>query len=124
MRVYSYSLQGKRATQEDQHFSFINLNNTNIEYNPINLFGVFDGHGGSRVSKYLKSNLPDFFLIKLKNNIYKNKKDFINYVNEIYNLQIQINKCEDINNKNMTLCGNSYIIKDIYTQIVEQKNFE
>lgn len=85
MRVYSYSLQGKRATQEDQHFSFINLNNTNIEYNPINLFGVFDGHGGSRVSKYLKSNLPDFFLIKLKNNIYKNKKDFINYVNEIYN---------------------------------------
>ena len=85
MRVYSYSLQGKRSTQEDQHFSFINLDNSNVEYNPINLFGVFDGHGGARVSKYLKNNLPDFFLIKLKSNIYKNKKDFINYVNEIYN---------------------------------------
>jgi dTDP-4-dehydrorhamnose reductase len=52
------------------------------------------------------------------------KYDLCCYVNEIYNLQIQINKCEDINNKNMTLCGNSYIIKDIYTQIIEQKNFE
>jgi protein phosphatase 1L len=85
MKVYSHSLQGKRQTQEDQHFSFINLNNNNEDYNPINLFGVFDGHGGSRVSKYLKTNLPDFFLIKLKSNVYKNKKDFINYINEIYN---------------------------------------
>jgi len=85
MKVYSHSLQGNRSTQEDQHFSFTNLNNNNDQYNPINLFGVFDGHGGSRVSKYLKSNLPDFFLIKLKNNIFKNKKEFITYVNEVYN---------------------------------------
>jgi len=85
MIVYSYSLQGHRPTQEDHHFSFINLNNKDEQYNPINLFGVFDGHGGSSVSKYLKNNLPDFFLIKLKNNIFKNKKDFIVYVNEVYN---------------------------------------
>lgn len=85
MRVFSYSLQGKRPTQEDHHFSFINLNNTNTEYNPINLFGVFDGHGGSCVSKYLKNNLPDYFLMKSKNNLIKNKKQFVCHINEVYN---------------------------------------
>lgn len=85
MQVYSYSLQGKRPTQEDHHFSCINLNNTNEEYNPYNLFGVFDGHGGACVSKYLKTTLPDFFLIKSKKNIIKNNKDFITNVNDIYN---------------------------------------
>jgi serine/threonine protein phosphatase PrpC len=85
MKVYSHSLQGKRKTQEDQHFSFLNLDNTTIEYNSLNLFGVFDGHGGSIVSKYLKMNLPDFFLIKTKKNIYKSKKNFIEYINEVYN---------------------------------------
>jgi len=85
MRVYSYSLQGNRSTQEDQHFSFLNINNNNTQYNPINLFGVFDGHGGSKVSKYLKNNLPDFFLIKLKNNLFKNKKEFADYITEVYN---------------------------------------
>ena len=84
MKVYSSSLQGNRDTQEDQHISFINLNGSNAEYNPINLFGVFDGHGGSKVSRYLKSNLPDFFLIILKNNIYKNKNDFNSYVTGVY----------------------------------------
>ena len=85
MNVYSHSLQGKRQTQEDQHYSFINLDNKIEEYNPINLFGVFDGHGGSCVSKYLKNNLPNFFKIKLKKNIYKNKKEFINYINQVFN---------------------------------------
>lgn len=85
MKVYSHSLQGKRPTQEDNHFSFININNNNHQYNPLNIFCVFDGHGGSCVSKYLKKNLPDFFRTKLNQDIYNNKKNFINYINEVYN---------------------------------------
>ena len=58
MKVYSYSLQGKRDANEDQHIHYLNLNGEDNESNNINFFGVFDGHGGKSVSKYLKENLP------------------------------------------------------------------
>lgn len=86
MKVYSYSLQGKRPSQEDQHIAILNLNDTDKSINTINLFGVFDGHGGKKVSHYLKNNLPDFFLTKNIKDIFKNNKQFNKYVNEVYNL--------------------------------------
>ena len=84
MKVYSYSLQGKRPTQEDQHIAILNIEGDNTNYNSINFFGVFDGHGGPKVSKYLKDTLPDFFILKLKKNIYKNSDTLAKYVNEVY----------------------------------------
>ena len=54
MKIQSYSLQGKRSSNEDQHFNFMNLDNKNKKMNRINFVGVFDGHGGKLVSKYLK----------------------------------------------------------------------
>ena len=85
MKVYSHSLQGKRQTQEDNHISIININGENDKYNPINFFGVFDGHGGAQISKYLKNHLPNFFVPKIKKNIFKNKEKFAIYINEVYN---------------------------------------
>jgi serine/threonine protein phosphatase PrpC len=61
MSIYSYSVQGKRDSNEDQHFHEININNSNSNLYPINLFCVFDGHGGKLVSKFLKEKLPNFF---------------------------------------------------------------
>ena len=66
MKVYSYSLQGKRDANEDQHYHFLNINGENEKYNNINFFGVFDGHGGKLVSKYLKDTMPQFFTSKFK----------------------------------------------------------
>ena len=86
MKVYSYSLQGKRPTQEDQHVTLINLDGSNHELNNINLFGVFDGHGGKKVSRYLKNNLPNFFLTKFKNNIFQKNESFTKYTNKVYDL--------------------------------------
>jgi len=86
MKVYSHSLQGKRQTQEDNHYSLLNIDGSNEKYNSVNFFGVFDGHGGSQISKYLKNNLPNFFVRKLGNkNIYKDKEKFSKYINEVYN---------------------------------------
>ena len=85
MKVYSYSLQGKRQTNEDHHITLLNIDNKDETIFPINFFGVFDGHGGGVVSKYLKSNLPNFFIPKLKKNIYKKDSTFTNYVSEVYN---------------------------------------
>ena len=70
MRIYSHSLQGKRDSNEDQHVHVLNLNNENPSFNSINFLSVFDGHGGKAVSKYLKENLPQFFLNKFNKDIY------------------------------------------------------
>jgi dTDP-4-dehydrorhamnose reductase len=46
------------------------------------------------------------------------------YINEIYKLNINIEKYEDSIYKNMTLCGDKYIISDdIYQQIVKLSKF-
>jgi serine/threonine protein phosphatase PrpC len=84
--IHSYSLQGKRESNEDQHISLLNLDNTVKKLNPINLFGVFDGHGGKLVSKYLKDNLPKYFLVKHNNNIINDTIKMKSYINKVYDL--------------------------------------
>jgi protein phosphatase 1L len=86
MKVYSYSLQGKRPSQEDQHIAILNIDESNKSINNINLFGVFDGHGGKKVSEYLKKNLPDFFLTKNIKDILKKNKNFMKYITQVYDL--------------------------------------
>ena len=45
MKINSYSLQGLRESNEDQHVYFLNLNGEEKKINKINFVGVFDGHG-------------------------------------------------------------------------------
>jgi serine/threonine protein phosphatase PrpC len=73
MIIQSFSLQGKRDSNEDQHIGIINLNNVDKTINQVNFVGVFDGHGGKLVSKYLKANLPKYILKKTDINIYDQK---------------------------------------------------
>ena len=97
MILYSHSLQGFRDSNEDHHFHVLNLNNNNINYNTINLLGVFDGHGGKTVSKFLKDNLSYFFLNKFKDTKKHlfNKPELVEkYVYKIFNL-IQNKLIED-----------------------------
>ena len=86
MRVFSHSLQGKRESNEDQHVHIINLNGENEELNPVNFFGVFDGHGGKAVIKYLKENLPQFFVNKFKKDIYSRSESASKYFIKVYSL--------------------------------------
>ena len=57
MKVNSYSLQGKRESNEDEHVNIINLNSINTKLNSINFVGIYDGHGGKLVSKFIKTEL-------------------------------------------------------------------
>jgi serine/threonine protein phosphatase PrpC len=78
--INTYSLQGRRERNEDQHFTLLNLNNKNKKINKINLVCIFDGHGGKAVSKYLKYNLPPYFLKKNKRlDVFNEKKSIIAY---------------------------------------------
>lgn len=86
MKVFSHSLQGKRATQEDQHIAILNIDGKNNEINNINFFGVFDGHGGKKVSHYLKNNLPEFFTQKFKKNIFGKNDAFTKYTTQAFDL--------------------------------------
>ncbi|XP_076952579.1 putative protein phosphatase 2C 76 [Bidens hawaiensis] len=47
------SFRGKRATMED----FFDVKTCKINGQTVCLFGIFDGHGGSRAAEYLKQNL-------------------------------------------------------------------
>ena len=64
MLVDSISLKGLRPQNEDTHITILNLENSDDSLNNINLYGVFDGHGGKAVSQYVKDNLPKFFMDK------------------------------------------------------------
>jgi serine/threonine protein phosphatase PrpC len=51
-------MQGWRATQEDTHI----MQQVTLKRGEIGmLFGVFDGHSGSQVSRYLKHNFAKTF---------------------------------------------------------------
>ncbi|KAL9330970.1 hypothetical protein ACSQ67_000580 [Phaseolus vulgaris] len=52
------SFRGKRATMED----FYDIKTLKIGGQSICLFGIFDGHGGSRAAEYLKEHLFDNLL--------------------------------------------------------------
>ena len=82
--MYYHTVQGKRESNEDQHFIFSNLDGKNSDRNNINMIGVFDGHGGKLVSKYLKDNLPDYFTKKFKDNLLSKPEKFSKYVSKVF----------------------------------------
>ena len=86
MKVYSYNLQGRRKYNEDQYVTILNIDGNNNKYNNINFFGIFDGHGGKKVSKYLSKNLPEYFINKFEKNIFIKNESMTKYVNQVYNL--------------------------------------
>ena len=106
MKVYSHSLQGKRESNEDQHSTI--LNKDNKEMNNINFLGVYDGHGGKLVSKYLKENLPIYFVKKFKKNIYLKQNRFSKHVVDVYNL-IQ-NDLKNNHPRAVNYCGSTCCI--------------
>ncbi len=61
MNIHTISMLGLRPKNEDDLFYNLNLNQTNDKIRGANFIGIFDGHGGNLVSKYLKEHLPKYF---------------------------------------------------------------
>ena len=85
MKIYSYSLQGRRNQNEDTHFTLNNIDGKINNINKINLLCVFDGHGGKCVSQYLRTNLPLELLKNQNTNTYNIKTHSIKSFNNIFN---------------------------------------
>ena len=58
VKVGSSSMQGWRTTMEDAHTHILELPGDR----EASFFGVYDGHGGSRVSNYASRNLHKFIV--------------------------------------------------------------
>lgn len=64
MSVFFKSRIGRRHTNEDRHTIYLNFDGHDAEKNSIDLFCVYDGHGGPHVSTLLSDIIPKFFLDK------------------------------------------------------------
>ncbi len=84
MNTHSISLIGRRNSNEDKHLNFININNSFCDKKCLNFFGIWDGHGGKEVSKYLYQNYNKYFVSKYMEYNYKKYKDFKNYIIQVH----------------------------------------
>ena len=64
MNVHSVSIKGKREQNEDKHKIILNGTNKNNNIKDVNMFCVFDGHGGKDISKYMYDNIEPYFMGK------------------------------------------------------------
>jgi serine/threonine protein phosphatase PrpC len=113
MKIYSYSLQGRRNSNEDTHIIINNLLGTDKKKYPVDFLAVFDGHGGKIVSKYLKYNLPEFFTKKSSDNIYlKSHSYLVKHFTKVFdNIQ---NKLINDHPRASNTCGSTACISIYY----------
>lgn len=114
MNIYSISKKGYRDQNEDAETIYINCDNNDTKSNKLNIFGIYDGHGGKYVSKYLSEKLPQYF---------KNQGIKIplsgKYIKDVFReIQTDLEKNHTVN---CTYCGSTCIIAIDY--IYEQKRY-
>lgn len=64
MNIHFTTVTGRRDANEDKHNIFLNINGKDKTKCPINLLGIYDGHGGDEVSKYLSDNIQKLYCLQ------------------------------------------------------------
>lgn len=64
MSVHAASMKGKRDRNEDHHTVILNIDGKDTTKCAMNYYGVYDGHGGKFVSKFISDQLPICFTDK------------------------------------------------------------
>ena len=93
MHVQSISLQGLRESNEDQHEIILNMDTNKKDLNKVNIYAVFDGHGGSEVSAFLKENIGKYFIKKNKKELFNDNRITSKYFKKVFDhLQNKLKK--------------------------------
>jgi serine/threonine protein phosphatase PrpC len=123
MYLHTISLVGLRPTNEDAEFFLLNLDNNDKNKRNINLLGIFDGHGGPLVSKYLSEKLPPYFYDKsiVPTDIKLNSTKYHKYIKKLFDF-IQ----EKIRNeiKESKMMGSTALIAQLYKSTTNRKRLQ
>jgi serine/threonine protein phosphatase PrpC len=113
MYLHTISLLGLRPSNEDAEFSLLNLEGNDNTKRNINLLGIFDGHGGPLISKYLANNIPQYLYNKeiIPQEIKPHTPKYHKYIQKLYDF-IQ----EKIRNeiKESKMMGSTALVAQIY----------
>lgn len=118
MNIHSTSIIGSREHNEDKLIIDLNLEKKDINKSPINLFAIFDGHGGNGVSKLLSEIFPKIFTCKDFIHPYK-----LRFINEIYNsiqslLKSKYNTIASVSGSTSLICSMFEHNKNLYIQVI------
>lgn len=107
LKIHFTSVKGRRDSNEDRHNIILNIDGDNKKINPINFFGIYDGHGGSWVSTYLEKNISEYYL---------NKKFIPPFLSEYHNQVFQIIQSQLLKNSNSYgyLMGSTCLLNIMY----------
>lgn len=93
--IHFCSMKGRRDNNEDAHSIASNISGLVSDKAPINFYGLYDGHGGSDVSNYLKQTMKMVLMRpEIKYPIKENNKKLID---SLYNVveEVLIEKHSD-----------------------------
>lgn len=83
IKIHSISLLGKREKNEDELEIINNLNNNNNNYQNCLYLNICDGHGGDKISKYLKNNISKYIIHKDSEEL-KATREYSKYIIKIF----------------------------------------
>ena len=110
IKIHSISLLGNREKNEDEMEIINNLNENNKDYHKCLYLSIFDGHGGDKISKYLKNNIANY-LIHKNSEEFKETKDYSKYIIKVFdNIQKELIN----NNVKANSMGSTSLITILY----------
>lgn len=83
MNVHSSSQIGKRQSNEDKHFIYLNQKGLDKTHASVDYYLLCDGHGSKAISKFLCDNMPKCFIDKRVE--YPLKPEFVSKVYDYWN---------------------------------------
>lgn len=113
MIFHSCSFTNKRESQEDRHIEILNTDGHIKDLSKVDMFAVFDGHGGNKISQFLYKNLYKFLLDTQVHYPISNT-----YINAAYDYIQELLKTK----KESVEMGSTCIVAIIYDNIINVIN--